>query len=177
MRRASTVAALSLLTLSACSARRQPADELLIASPHRDEIREEMERGFRAWYARENGREVRPIWLDLGGSSNIQKYITDRLSSGSTAGVDVFFGGGTDPFETLKRQENLVAYKLPEEILSYIPAEIHGLPIYESKRLDDLVRAFGITDVVVSSEKVADSRLTEIRDLGVTLRRMRITIE
>jgi ABC-type Fe3+ transport system substrate-binding protein len=114
-----------------CAGRSTPADELLIASPHRDEIREEIERAFRAWYQRETGREVRPIWLDLGGSSNIQKYLAGRLAEGPSAGVDIFFGGGSDPFESLKRQGNLVAYKLPDPILAPIQADLHGVPIYD----------------------------------------------
>jgi ABC-type Fe3+ transport system substrate-binding protein len=114
-----------------CSVTDRAADELLIASPHRDEIREEMERGFCAWYAQHTGREVRPIWLDLGGTSNIQKYVADRLMGGPSAGIDLFFGGGSDPFEALKRQGHLLPYKLPEPILSQIPAELHGVPLYD----------------------------------------------
>ncbi len=123
--------ALALGLLQGCSAPATPADELLIASPHRDEIREEIERAFCTWYSRETARDVRPIWLDLGGSSNIQKYLADRLAKGPSAGVDIFFGGGSDPFESLKRQGNLVAYKLPDPILSQVPAELHGVPIYD----------------------------------------------
>src|SRR5262245_18763811 len=95
-------AAIIALLFVGCRSHSRPADELLIASPHRDEIKEEMERAFGAWYGRQYGGEVRTIWLDLGGSSNIQKYLSDRLSGGSTADVDIFFGGGTDPFESLK---------------------------------------------------------------------------
>jgi ABC-type Fe3+ transport system substrate-binding protein len=109
----------------------EPADELLVASPHRDEIREEIERAFAAWYRQRSDREVRTIWLDLGGSSNIQKFLADRLSSAPTAGVDIFFGGGTDPFESLKRQGNLIAYKLPDSILNQIPTDLHGVPVYD----------------------------------------------
>jgi ABC-type Fe3+ transport system substrate-binding protein len=126
-----TLVVAALAISHGCSARSTPADELLIASPHRDEIRDEIERAFRAWYGRETSRDVRPIWLDLGGSSNIQKYLADRLAKGPSAGVDIFFGGGSDPFESLKRQGNLVAYKLPEQILSRVQPELHGVPIYD----------------------------------------------
>ena len=96
-------------TLAAgCRVERSPTDELLIASPHRDEIRTEIESGFRAWYSRETGHAVRVIWLDLGGTSTIQRYIVDRLSRGPTAGIDVLFGGGSDPFEALKRDRKSV---------------------------------------------------------------------
>jgi ABC-type Fe3+ transport system substrate-binding protein len=67
----------------------------------------------------------------MGGSSNIQKTLSDRLSSAPTAGVDIFFGGGTDPYEALKRQGNLVAYKLPDDILHSIPADLHGMALYD----------------------------------------------
>ncbi len=122
----------ALPLLAGCTGRSEPADELLIASPHRDEIREEIERAFRGWYQRTAKRDVRPIWLDLGGSSNIKKYILDRLTFGPTAGIDIFFGGGTDPFESLGRDGHLIAYELPDEILSQIPTKIHGVPIYDA---------------------------------------------
>jgi UDP-GlcNAc:undecaprenyl-phosphate GlcNAc-1-phosphate transferase len=54
---------------------------------------------------------------------------------------------------------------------------LHGLPIYASKRLEELIRTYGIHEVVVSSQKVPESQLSDIRNLGVRLRRMRITIE
>jgi ABC-type Fe3+ transport system substrate-binding protein len=125
------VAAAFALSVASCGSSSDSMDELLVASPHRDEIKEEIERGFAAWYEREAGRKVRTIWLDLGGSSNIQKFLTDRLSSAPTAGVDIFFGGGSDPFETLKRQGNLVPYRLPDDILQPIPPDLHGVPLYD----------------------------------------------
>jgi iron(III) transport system substrate-binding protein len=110
------------LLAAGCESHTEPADELLIASPHRDEIKEEIERAFSQWYRRESGRAVRAIWLDLGGSSNIKKFLSDRLAAGPTAGVDIFFGGGTDPF---------VSYKLPDELLQSIPPDLHGVPLYD----------------------------------------------
>src|SRR5262245_52470602 len=127
------LAAVLGLLVAGCQSHTEPADELLIASPHRDEIKEEIERAFSVWYHRESGRTVRAIWLDLGGSSNIKKFLSDRLASGPTAGVDIFFGGGTDPFDSLKRARNLVAYKLPDEILQSIPADLHGVPLYDAE--------------------------------------------
>ncbi len=136
----------ALHCLSGCANRNAPADELFIASPHRDEIKEEIERAFRSWYLRELGREVHPIWLDLGGSSNIQKYLADRLSKGSTAGVDVFYGGGSDPFDALKRQGHLIAYRLPEPILSRIPTDLDGVPLYDPEHFwyGVVLSSFGI---------------------------------
>ena len=122
---------LAVLSIPACQSSHVGLEELLVASPHRDEIRYEIEHGFKEWYAHRTGREMRLVWLDLGGSSNIQKYLTDRLSKGPSAGVDVFFGGGSDPFETLKRQGNLVAYQLPESQLAKVPRDIHGVPLYD----------------------------------------------
>jgi ABC-type Fe3+ transport system substrate-binding protein len=119
--------------LAGCAARGSggSADELLIASPHRDEIREEIEHAFRPWYQREVGRAVQVIWLDLGGSSNIQRYIAERLARGNTAGFDVFFGGGSDPYVALKRSGYLERYRIPAELLEPLPRDIHGVPLYD----------------------------------------------
>ena len=54
---------------------------------------------------------------------------------------------------------------------------LNGLPIYHRDRLVDVIRQLGITDVVVSSSKVPDDRVQQLRAAGVTLKRMRILVE
>lgn len=54
---------------------------------------------------------------------------------------------------------------------------IHGYRIFNSGALPDLVARHGVSDVLISSEKVAETRLTDLRALGLCLRRMTIRIE
>jgi UDP-GlcNAc:undecaprenyl-phosphate/decaprenyl-phosphate GlcNAc-1-phosphate transferase len=54
---------------------------------------------------------------------------------------------------------------------------IHGYRIFSSKSVGDVIRDHGITEVLISSLKVPDSQLADLRSLGVSLRRMSIRIE
>jgi UDP-GlcNAc:undecaprenyl-phosphate GlcNAc-1-phosphate transferase len=55
--------------------------------------------------------------------------------------------------------------------------KIHGFRIFSSNDLPDLIRRHGINEVLVSSAKVSESKLDELRSLGVRLTKMSIRIE
>ena len=107
-------------------------DKLVIISPHWEGIETEFDTGFKAWYAKETGREVTVDWLDQGGSSSDFRFIESefkRLPEG--IGIDLFFGGGTDNYLKLADKGLLAPYKLPETQLARIPKEIFGIPVYD----------------------------------------------
>jgi UDP-GlcNAc:undecaprenyl-phosphate GlcNAc-1-phosphate transferase len=54
---------------------------------------------------------------------------------------------------------------------------IHGYRIFESNKAPDLIRAYGITEVLISSLKVPDSRLDLLRGMGICLKKLSIRIE
>jgi UDP-GlcNAc:undecaprenyl-phosphate/decaprenyl-phosphate GlcNAc-1-phosphate transferase len=54
---------------------------------------------------------------------------------------------------------------------------IHGYRIFNSLELPNLMARHGINDVLISSEKVSEVRLTMLRNQGLCLRRMTIRIE
>jgi UDP-GlcNAc:undecaprenyl-phosphate GlcNAc-1-phosphate transferase len=54
---------------------------------------------------------------------------------------------------------------------------IHGYRIFDCGELPRLVERLGVSEVVVSSGKVSEQKLDNIRDLGLGLRRMSIRIE
>jgi UDP-GlcNAc:undecaprenyl-phosphate/decaprenyl-phosphate GlcNAc-1-phosphate transferase len=54
---------------------------------------------------------------------------------------------------------------------------IHGYRIFNSVELPTLVERHGINEVLISSEKVSEVRLTMLRNSGLSLRRMTIRIE
>src|SRR5579862_2691626 len=74
---------------------------LVIISPHRDEIREEVAHAFAAWLAAKNADNTAPvevIWQDIGGgSSQIARYVKARFDANPDGiDIDLLFGGGTD---------------------------------------------------------------------------------
>ncbi len=108
------------------------ADELVLISPHWEGIEYEFERGFKSHYQRETGRTVELDWLDVGGTSETIRFIQSEFKSKpSGIGIDLFFGGGLDPYLTLKQAGLLESYALPQSLLSQIPPSLGGIPLYD----------------------------------------------
>jgi len=108
------------------------ADKLVLISPHWEGIRYEFERAFKARYQRETGRSVELEWIDVGGSSETIRYIESEFRNKPAGiGIDVFFGGGFDPYLALKKAQLLESYRLPESLLEKIPPKLTGVPLYD----------------------------------------------
>jgi ABC-type Fe3+ transport system substrate-binding protein len=124
----SAAVALALGISSAAAAQ----DELIIVSPHWDGIQYEFGRAFESWFARTTGRTLRVRWRDLGGTSQIEKALNANYDANpDTAGVDVFFGGGMDPYDNQKAKGHLQPYRLPDALLSALPRHVGGIPLYD----------------------------------------------
>lgn len=108
-------------------------DELVLLSPHWEGVRKEFTDAFQKDYLSKTGREVDLKWLDVGGASDILKYVRSEYKNKPDGiGVDLFFGGGTDPYIELKRQGLLLPYQVPPEILSQLKTDLSGVPLYDS---------------------------------------------
>lgn len=123
------VALLSLLLpFSAASA----ADRLVLISPHWEGIRYEFERGFKERYRRETGRTVVLEWMDVGGTSEALRFLRSEFKNKPAgAGIDIFFGGGLDPYLALKEAKLLAPYVVPQGLLEKIPPRLGGVPLYD----------------------------------------------
>jgi ABC-type Fe3+ transport system substrate-binding protein len=102
------------------------AEKLVIISPHWEGIRYEFSRAFAEWY----GQPVEVDWRDLGGASDDLKFVVSEFEKTPAGiGIDLFFGGGSDPFFDLAKRHLLDRYDPPN--LAGIPAEIGGMPVYD----------------------------------------------
>jgi ABC-type Fe3+ transport system substrate-binding protein len=122
-------------------------DEVVIVTPHWEGIRHEFSTAFSEQWKRETGRAVTFRWLDVGGTSDIVKYIKNQfLTSSQGIGIDLFFGGGVDSFMELERAGSLASANVSERVLSAIPETLAGSPIYSAKRLwfSNAFSAFGL---------------------------------
>ena len=121
-------AAFCLASGSACA-----ADRLVLLSPHWQGIRLEFTDAFRRHYRATAGRDVELQWLDVGGgSSDIVRYIESQfLVKPAGIGVDVLFGGGTDPYQYLKDRGLLAPCRLPAAVLAALAPDIAGMPLYD----------------------------------------------
>jgi ABC-type Fe3+ transport system substrate-binding protein len=108
------------------------ADKLVLISSHWEGIRYEFERAFKARYRSETGRAVELEWMDVGGSSETLRYLESEFKNKPAGiGIDVFFGGGLDPYLALKKARLLESYTLPKSLLEKIPASLAGVPLYD----------------------------------------------
>jgi len=126
---------ISMLVLALILVWSSPAaddNKLIILSPHQESISKEFTDAFSEWYKAKHGVDVELVWLDQGGTSNIIRFIRSEFQKNPNGiNVDILFGGGTDPYLTLKEEGLLQPYKLPDEILSKIPKEYSGSPVYD----------------------------------------------
>jgi ABC-type Fe3+ transport system substrate-binding protein len=108
------------------------ADKLVLLSPHWEGIKYEFERAFRAHYHRETGRTVELEWMDVGGTSETVRFIRSEFKKKPTGiGIDVFFGGGLEPYLALKTAKLLEPYTLPKALLEKVPPRLGGIPLYD----------------------------------------------
>ena len=107
-------------------------DRLVLLSPHWEGIKYEFERAFKESYLRETGRSVELEWMDAGGTSEAFRFIRSEFKNKPRGiGIDIFFGGGLDPYLALKRENLLEPYILPQRLLEKIPPRLGGIPLYD----------------------------------------------
>ena len=125
--------------------------ELVIASPQWEGIKFEFADGFRRWlYQRRLGVEVR--WIDVGGGATTLRWIQEQFRQHPDGiDVDIFFGGGTDPYDKLKEAGLLQRYQPEPGILQGVPERVGGFPILDPERFwfGTALTGFGI---MVNSE-------------------------
>ncbi len=124
-----------LVVLAIGSSGSAAADRLVLMSPHPDGIQNEFETGFSKYYLDRTGEEVHLEWLDVGGGTGtIMRYIGSEFRrTPEGIGIDVFFGGGMDPYTELAEKGLTLPHRLPEELLLRLPAKIGGVPLYDQQ--------------------------------------------
>ncbi len=108
--------------------------KLTIISPHWEGIRKEYSWAFEEWYRQQYGERVKVEWIDQGGTSDDVKFIKSEFEARPEGiNIDLFWGGGIDPYIDLAEAGLLESYKLPDELLAPIPQDYFGLPMYDEQ--------------------------------------------
>jgi ABC-type Fe3+ transport system substrate-binding protein len=73
--------------------------KLVIISPHNAAVQFEFEHAFRKWHVKNFGQDVEVDWRNIGGTSEIARYLDSTFQAAERAGltgigIDLFFGGG-----------------------------------------------------------------------------------
>ncbi|MGF1678438.1 MAG: ABC transporter substrate-binding protein [Candidatus Methylacidiphilales bacterium] len=138
-------------------------------SPHWEGIQYEFGRAFEIYHLEKTGKAIRVRWRDLGGTSQIEKALDATFqNTPESARIDIFFGGGIDPYENQKRKGQLHSYRLPDTILNQIPAEVAGFPLVDEdfNYYGAALSSFGILENVRVIEKVGLPAVKDWADLG-----------
>lgn len=145
-------------------------DEVVIVSSHWEGIKKELGDGFKRQWRAETGRHVTLRWLDIGGTSDIIKYIRGqfRESQGRGIGIDVVFGGGVDSFLELQKSNALAHAPIKSEILYAIPASLSGAPLRDPNNewFAAALSTFGIVYNKVAAQKFSIEVPTKWSDLA-----------
>ncbi len=109
-----------------------PEVELVIISPHNQNIENEFEAAFAFHYALQAGKRVRIQWRDVGGgASRILEHLRNLYKRTDSAGMDVVFGGGEDNFEKMGEEGILQKMQIPESFTENVPSPFGGLHMYD----------------------------------------------
>jgi len=107
-------------------------EKLVIISPHWEGVQIEVSDAFEKWYLKNYGEKVKIEWIDQGGTSDDLKFVESLFKKNPTGiEIDIFFGGGMDPYLRLKELGYLEKYKVPSQILKKIPQMCAGVPNYD----------------------------------------------
>ena len=130
-RRADTLFfAIVLLILTVANGK---AARVVIVTPHVDAIRHEFGNGFARWHSEKFSETAEVEWRVLGGTSDALRFVLSEFSRKPDGiGLDIFFGGGQEPFLVFADKKLTLAYKPPAEILDGIPQQVGGMDVYDA---------------------------------------------
>ncbi|NCO35360.1 MAG: hypothetical protein AUJ92_15150 [Armatimonadetes bacterium CG2_30_59_28] len=124
-----------------------PGEKLTIISPHYEGIREEYGDAFNSYRQSQGRGEVELEWIDQGGTSDDLRFVKSEFSrTPDGINIDIFWGGGVDPYQELKEQNLLEKHTLPEDELRSIGRDVGGVPVYDPDGLwyGSALSGFGI---------------------------------
>jgi len=108
-------------------------NKVVVISPHNEAIRQEFGRAFGHWYEEQYREAVTVEWRDVGGSADALRFVQSEFSSKPAGiGIDVFFGGGSEPCLWLAGKKLTASYAPPPEVLDGIPQSFNGIEVYDA---------------------------------------------
>ncbi len=127
------VLGISLSILGSASA--FATDKLIILSPHRKSIQNEFIPKFEEHYKATYKTDVKVEWLDNGGTADGVRLLRAKFASNpKTAGIDIFWGGGTAVYMDLAQQKLFTPYTLPASLAKEVPQTVAGIPLYDKTK-------------------------------------------
>lgn len=108
------------------------AASVVVLTPHPEEIRGEFEVGFQRWYKSVYGESVRVEWRDVGGSGEAQRFVeSEYASKPGGIGIDLFFGGGPEPFLALAEKRLVEVHSPAAPIYAGLGRSANGAEVFD----------------------------------------------
>lgn len=129
------------------SVRAWSTDRVVVISPHRQSIQQEIVPAFKSYYSKKFNKKVEVEWLDQGGASEALRYVLSRFEKNpKTSGIDVLWGGGEQPAFELKKMNLLQTHRIPEALKVEVPPRVGPVPLYDAEETWHAVNfsSFGI---------------------------------
>lgn len=120
------------LSLMASASAAHAAARVIILTPHVDAIRHEFGRGFAAWYREKFNEDVEVEWRNVGGTSDALRFLQSEFKNKPGGiGLDIFFGGGQEPYLLLAEKNLALRYQPPADVMAGIPQDLQGMDVYD----------------------------------------------
>lgn len=116
------------------SARAWSMDQVVIISPHRISIQQDIIPSFKTHYLKTYQKPVSVEWLDQGGAAEALRFVLSRFEKNPhSAKIDIFWGGGEQPALELKKLHLLQSYHLSKSLKKDVPMEVGPVPLYDEE--------------------------------------------
>lgn len=112
------------------------SNKLVILSPNPEPVKFEFAQAFVRHYKNLTGDSIDIEWLNTGAGAQDQlRYVKTQFDKNPKGiGLDVFWGGGVDPYMELKTTGVLQPVELPRGLIEAIPPVCAGIPVYDPDR-------------------------------------------
>ena len=125
----------------------QAMNRLVIISPHRKSIQNELIPKFENYYKNRFQKEIKVEWIDQGGTENDLRFIYNRFSQNKkTSNIDLFWGGGDITFRELENRNLLESFSLPTSLAKEVPEHMVGVSLKSKQNMwyASALSSFGI---------------------------------
>lgn len=122
----------ALLAATTCVSPAAESARVVIITPHNEAIRQEFGQGFAAWHEHEFQQPAVVEWREMGGTSASLRFVQSEFASKPEGiGIDLFFGGGLEPFLFLADNGFAEAHIPAPDILNAIPSQVSGVELFD----------------------------------------------
>jgi ABC-type Fe3+ transport system substrate-binding protein len=126
--------AVTVLTALVSPRSGEGGQRVVIITPHVDAIRNEFSRGFADWHRQQFGETAEVDWRTIGGTSDSLKFVQSEFAKKPDGiGIDIFFGGGQEPYLILADKNLTTGHRPPAPVLDAIPRTLGGMEVYDAE--------------------------------------------